>query len=587
MNLKDKLLTLPMEPGCYIMKDRNGTIIYVGKAKKLKNRVNQYFTGAHDYKTTKLVSQIVDFDTIVTKTEKEALILEINLIKKHRPRFNIMFMDDKSYPYIKITQEKYPKLTVVREMKKDKKANYYGPFPDATAAHNMASLLNSIYPLRKCVTLPKKVCLYYHLGQCLGPCEFKVEDEVYPQMIKEIVQVLKGDDKALRQRLNDQMKDATEKLNYEKAMVYRDFLRSLDHVQDKQTVYQDNRLDRDAFNYYEKDGMLTITALIVRGGQLMDRHLLTQLLVDDASESFENFILQYYESQALPKELIVPASFDASNISSMLDVKLIQPQRGELKKLLDLVLLNAMNHHRQHSTILKKNNEKHDKSINELKDILKLDTIERIELYDNSHTQGQFASSAMVVFIGGSPSKKDYRLYNLHNGADDVKNMEEVIYRRFLRAIKENQSYPDLILMDGGYTQIQAAKRSMESLDIHVPLYGLVKDDKHTTSALMDQDGNRIELKSFQETFFLLSRMQDEVHRFVLSHHQRRRSKAQTHSILEEIDGIGPKRRLALLKAFKSVQGILDAPQDKLEEVVGKSVAKELKKRIQEKREMV
>lgn len=587
MNLKDKLLTLPMEPGCYIMKDRNGTIIYVGKAKKLKNRVNQYFTGAHDYKTTKLVSQIVDFDTIVTKTEKEALILEINLIKKHRPRFNIMFMDDKSYPYIKITQEKYPKLTVVREMKKDKKANYYGPFPDATAAHNMASLLNSIYPLRKCVTLPKKVCLYYHLGQCLGPCEFKVEDEVYPQMIKEIVQVLKGDDKALRQRLNDQMKDATEKLNYEKAMVYRDFLRSLDHVQDKQTVYQDNRLDRDAFNYYEKDGMLTITALIVRGGQLMDRHLLTQLLVDDASESFENFILQYYESQALPKELIVPASFDASNISSMLDVKLIQPQRGELKKLLDLVLLNAMNHHRQHSTILKKNNEKHDKSINELKDILKLDSIERIELYDNSHTQGQFASSAMVVFIGGSPSKKDYRLYNLHNGADDVKNMEEVIYRRFLRAIKENQSYPDLILMDGGYTQIQAAKRSMESLDIHVPLYGLVKDDKHTTSALMDQDGNRIELKSFQETFFLLSRMQDEVHRFVLSHHQRRRSKAQTHSILEEIDGIGPKRRLALLKAFKSVQGILDAPQDKLEEVVGKSVAKELKKRIQEKREMV
>jgi len=587
MNLKDKLLTLPMEPGCYIMKDRNGTIIYVGKAKKLKNRVNQYFTGAHDYKTTKLVSQIVDFDTIVTKTEKEALILEINLIKKHRPRFNIMFMDDKSYPYIKITQEKYPKLTVVREMKKDKKANYYGPFPDATAAHNMASLLNSIYPLRKCVTLPKKVCLYYHLGQCLGPCEFKVEDEVYPQMIKEIVQVLKGDDKALRQRLNDQMKDATEKLNYEKAMVYRDFLRSLDHVQDKQTVYQDNRLDRDAFNYYEKDGMLTITALIVRGGQLMDRHLLTQLLVDDASESFENFILQYYESQALPKELIVPASFDASNISSMLDVRLIQPQRGELKKLLDLVLLNAMNHHRQHSTILKKNNEKHDKSINELKDILKLDSIERIELYDNSHTQGQFASSAMVVFIGGSPSKKDYRLYNLHNGADDVKNMEEVIYRRFLRAIKENQSYPDLILMDGGYTQIQAAKRSMESLDIHVPLYGLVKDDKHTTSALMDQDGNRIELKSYQETFFLLSRMQDEVHRFVLSHHQRRRSKAQTHSILEEIDGIGPKRRLALLKAFKSVQGVLDAPQDKLEEVVGKSVAKELKKRIQEKREMV
>jgi excinuclease ABC subunit C len=587
MNLKDKLLTLPMEPGCYIMKDRNGTIIYVGKAKKLKNRVNQYFTGAHDYKTTKLVSQIVDFDTIVTKTEKEALILEINLIKKHRPRFNIMFMDDKSYPYIKITQEKYPRLTVVREAKKDKKANYYGPFPDATAAHNMASLLNSIYPLRKCVTLPKKVCLYYHLGQCLGPCQYPVEEDAYPQMLKEIIQVLKGDDKALRQRLQNQMNDATEKLNFEKAMVYRDFLRSLDHVQDKQTVYQDNRLDRDAFNYYEKDGMLTITALIVRGGQLMDRHLLTQLLVDDASESFEHFILQYYETQALPKELIVPPNFDASNISSMLDVKVLQPQRGELKKLLDLVLLNAMNHHRQHATIQKKNNEKQDKAINQLKSILNIDSLDRIELYDNSHTQGQFASSAMVVFNQGIPSKKDYRLYNLHNGADDVKNMEEVIYRRFLRAIKENQNYPDLILMDGGYTQIQAALRSMESLEVHVPIYGLVKDDKHTTSALMSKDGERIDLKEYPDTFFLLSRMQDEVHRFVLSHHQKRRSKAQTKSILEEIEGIGPKRRLALLKAFKSIQGILDAPEDKLAEVVGPALAKELKKRIQEKREMV
>lgn len=587
MNLKDKLLTLPMEPGCYLMKDVNGTIIYVGKAKKLKNRVNQYFMGAHDYKTTKLVSMIADFDTIVTKTEKESLILEINLIKKHRPRFNIMFMDDKSYPYIKITQEKYPRLTVVREAKKDKKANYYGPFPDATAAHTMASLLNSIYPLRKCVTLPKKVCLYYHLGQCLGPCQFKVDDDVYPQMIKEIVQVLKGDDKALRTRLNDQMNSATEKLNYEKAMVYRDFLRSLDHVQDKQTVYQDNRLNRDAFNYYEKDGMLTITALIVRGGQLMDRHLLTQLLVDDAAESFENFILQYYESQALPNEVIVPASFDSTNISSILNVKVLQPQRGELKKLLDLVLLNAMDHHRQRSTILKKNNEKQDFALSELKILLNLDSINRIELYDNSHIQGQFASSAMVVFIDGSPSKKDYRLYNLHNGADDVKNMEEVIYRRFIRAIKENQSYPDLILMDGGYTQIQAALRSMKALDIHVPLYGLVKDDKHTTSALMDIDGNRIELKDYQETFFLLSRMQDEVHRFVLSHHQKRRSKAQTKSILEEIEGIGPKRRLALLKEFKSIQGILDAPEDKLVEVLGKSLAKDIKKRIQEKREMV
>jgi excinuclease ABC subunit C len=287
------------------------------------------------------------------------------------------------------------------------------------------------------------------------------------------------------------------------------------------------------------------------------------------------------------KELIVPSSFDTSNISSILDVKVLQPQRGELKKLLDLVLLNAINQHRQHSTIAKKNNEIQDKALKELGQKLNLESIKRIELYDNSHIQGQFASSACVVFIDGSPSKKDYRLYNLHNGADDVKNMEEVIYRRFLRAIKENQILPNLILMDGGYTQIQAAIRSMETLDIHVPIYGLVKDDKHTTSALMDRYGDRIELKDYQETFFLLSRMQDEVHRFVLSHHQKRRSNAQTKSVLEEVEGIGPKRRLALLKAFKSVQGIMDAPIEKIEEIVGKSLAKDLKQRIQEKREMV
>ena len=587
MSIQDKLASLPMEPGCYIMKDQQGQIIYVGKAKKLKSRVNQYFTGAHDYKTTKLVSRVYDFDIIVTDTEKESLILEINLIKKHRPRFNIMFMDDKSYPYIKITQEKYPRLSVVRELKKDKKANYYGPFPDASAAYNMASLLNAIYPLRKCRTLPKKVCLYYHLGQCLGPCEFKVDEELYPNMIKEIVQVLKGDDKELRRRLKAEMQKATDALNYEKAIEYRDYLRSLDHINDKQNVNNEQRTDRDAFNYYEKDGVLTIAALIVRGGQLMDRHLVSDILVEDAQESFEQFILQYYDKQMKPKELLLPYGMDTKNLEEILEIKIHQPQRGELRQLMDLVLKNAMNYHRQYGMMIQSNQSKQDKAMTDLKNILKLNDVETIELVDNSHTQGQLATSAVVVFKDGKASKQDYRIYNLHNAADDVRNMEEVIYRRYLRMIKEGKPLPSVLLVDGGFLQIQGTLRSLQMLDIHVPVFGLVKDERHQTSALMDADGERIELKDAVETFYLLTRMQDEVHRFVLSKHQNRRSKAQTYSVLDEIEGVGPKRKQALLKRFKSVKGILEASEDQLIEVVGPTLAKALKQRIQAKQEMV
>lgn len=587
MSMQDKLASLPMEPGCYLMKDQQGQIIYVGKAKKLKNRVNDYFTGAHDYKTTKLVSLIHDFDIIVTDTEKESLILEINLIKKHRPRFNIMFMDDKSYPYIKITQEKYPRLSVVRELKKDKKANYYGPFPDASAAHNMATLLNSIYPLRKCRSLPKKVCLYYHLGQCLGPCEFPVEATVYPEMLKEIIQVLKGDDQDLRKRLTAEMQKATDALNYEKAIEYRDYLRSLDHINDKQNVNQEARTDRDAFNYYEKDGVLTIAALIVRGGQLMDRHLVSDILVEDAHESFEQFILQYYDKQVKPKELLLPFGMNVRNLEEILEIKIHQPQRGELRQLMELVLKNAMNYHRQYGMMIQRNQSKQDKALEDLASLLSLSEVSTIELVDNSHTQGQLATSAVVVFKQGKAYKQDYRIYHLHNNADDVRNMEEVIYRRYLKMLKEDKTFPSVLLVDGGFLQIQGTLRSLELLDVNIPVFGLVKDEKHQTSALMDSNGDRIELKDSIETFYLLTRMQDEVHRFVLSQHQKRRSKAQTYSVLDDVEGVGPKRKQALLKRFKSVKGILEASEEQLIEVLGPSLAKIIQQRIQAKQEMV
>lgn len=587
-DLKLKLQTLPMEPGCYLMRNQEGTIIYVGKAKKLKSRLNTYFTGAHDYKTTKLVSQIADFDYFVTRTEKEALILEINLIKQHRPRFNIMFMDDKSYPYIKLTNEAYPRLKVVRELRnKDKKSLYFGPYPDADAARNMRNLLNHIYPLRKCEVLPKKVCLYYHLGQCLGPCEFKIEADVYTKMREEIIAVLKGDDRELRAKLTQAMNEATEVLNYEKAREYRDDLRALDHIADKQAVSKEAKIDRDAFAYYETNGVIAIQGLFLRAGKLLDRTLVIQILVEEPEEAFLDFVLQYYQSQPLPKELLLPMGLDIELFKEVLDVKILQPQRGELKRIMDMVVQNAKQQVEQKAAILKRKDSATEEALDMLKSRLNIPSVETIELFDNSHIQGSFASSAMVVFRHGQASKKDYRLYNLHNAANDAKNMEEVIYRRVLRLMKEDKPYPDLILVDGGLIQIQAALKSMNSLGQSIPIYGLVKDDRHRTSALMDPQGERIETQDSPELFFMLTRMQDEVHRFVLSHHTKRRSKGQVSSVLDDIPGLGPQRRKALMKRFKSVTGILNASVEELSEVLPKSLAQSLKALIEAKQSMV
>lgn len=576
-DLKLKLQTLPMEPGCYLMKDASNTIIYVGKAKKLKSRVNSYFNGAHDYKTTKLVSHIVDFDYFVTKTEKEALILEINLIKQHRPRFNIMFMDDKSYPYLKLTHELYPRLKVARDRTKDKKATYFGPYPDASAAHTMRKLMNHLYPVRKCEVLPKKVCLYYHLGQCLGPCEFKIDPQVYTDMALEMGRVLKGDDKALRDRLTRSMHEATEVLNYEKAKEFRDDLRALDYVLDRQYVAKESNLDRDAFAYVEVNGVISIQGLLMRRGKLLDRSLAIHILVDDAQETFLDFIVQYYQTQVLPDELLLPYGLDVSLIQEVLDVKIHQPQRGELKQLMELVTQNAAQQIQQKSEMLKLKDSATEEALNVLKDKLQLNSVETIELIDNSHIQGAFASSAVVVFRHGQASKKDYRLYNNHNGADDAANMEEVIYRRYLRLIKEKQTQADLLLVDGGLIQIRAALKSVRALNLDIPVFGLVKDEKHSTSGLMDESGERIETQDHQALFFMLTRMQDEVHRFVLAHHQKRRSKGQVKSILDEIEGLGPQRKQALLKRFKNLKGIQAATTEELLEVLPKSMVERFK----------
>ena len=576
MNLKDKLNTLPIDPGCYLMKDAKGTIIYVGKAKKLKNRVNQYFVKAHDYKTTKLVSNIVDFDYIVTRTEKEALILEINLIKQHRPRYNIMFMDDKSYPYLKLTQEAYPRLKVVRDLKKDKKATYFGPYPDATAAHQMRNLLNDLYPLRKCDVMPKKVCLYYHLGQCLGPCQFEIKPEIYKAMVEEISDALRGNNRKLKQKLQDEMMLAVEKQHYEKAAEYRDYLKSLDYVKDPQNVTKDDERETDAFAYYEDKGYIAIQGLLLRQGKILDRQFVLQELHQEAQEAFIEFILQYYADRPKPALLLLPYGIDISWLSEMDEFKIHQPQRGKQKAMMDIVSANAKQHLEQNIEIMARKHADHEEALKQLATLLKLQDVERIELYDNSHISGAYASGACVVYEHGLPSKKDYRLYDVHQGADDLKNMEEVIYRRYYRILKEKGRRPSLILVDGGLNQINAVKKTLSSIDVLVPVAGLRKNDKHATAELLDENGEAIDLRDYKALFFLLTRMQDEVHRFVITHHQKRRAKGQIASILDDVEGLGPVRRKVLMKVYKNINGVKEASLEDLEKILPKAVAASL-----------
>jgi excinuclease ABC subunit C len=572
-HLKDKLATLPADPGCYLMKNKAGTIIYVGKAKKLRNRLNSYFIGVHDHKTTKLVSQIDDFDYFVTHTEKESLLLEINLIKKYRPRFNIMFMDDRSYPYIKITNEPFPIVKVVRETTKDKHAKYFGPYPDATAAYRIMELINGMYPIRKCHIMPKKVCLYYHLHQCLGPCEFDVSPDVYIKMKEEITRLLKGDTKTLRDTMTNLMNEATLQMNYEKSADYRDYLRSLDYISDPQMVMSEEIKDRDIFNYFEDSGYLAIQGLFIRGGKLLDRSLTVQALYSDPIEEFVAFVLQYYQSNPLPQEILLPRGEEIAALGEVLDTKVIQPQRGMKKNQVELARKNAENNLKQKFQVLSRQSAHQEEANRLLAIALHEKEIHRVELFDNSHISGTNAVAGMVVFDDGIPNKKEYRLFKVHSKNDDLANMKEVIYRRYLRLMKENGVMPDLILVDGGDTQVNAAIEIRDLLDLNIRIAGLIKDDSHRTADLINESLETLPVPKESPLFFMLTRMQDEVHRFALGYHQKLRSKAQTKSILDEIEGIGPTRKKELMKHFKTFKAIKEAEVQQLQVVLPSEVA--------------
>lgn len=577
-HIKHKLSLLPLEPGCYLMKDTTGTVIYVGKAKKLKNRVSSYFNGVHNYKTTKLVSEIVDFDYIVTHSEKEALLLEINLIKDYTPKYNIMFMDNSYYPYIMLTKEKHPRLQIVRAVK-DKKNKYFGPFPDATAAREIYKLLNRLYPLRKCNKIPNKPCLYASLNQCLAPCIKEVSEEAYTEITTQITKFIKGDVKETIKELEDKMNQASELLEFEKAKEYRDLIRYIHHVTSKQHVQFNDQVDRDIIGYYMDKGYLSVQLFFMRNGKLLARDINLVPIYGEIEEELASYIVHFYSTNTLPKEILMPKNDDLQVLEEVLGCKILQPSRGNKSDLVKMACDNAKEMLEKKFMLLENAELKTTTAIDELGELLHIKRPNVIELFDNSNIQGSYAVAGMVCFVDGKPSKNDYRKFKIKTveGPDDYASMKEVIYRRYFRVLMDGLRRPDLIIVDGGRGQIKVAKEVIDSLNMQIPICGLSKDDKHATALLLDQDGNVVEVDRKSQLFYLLTRMQDEVHRYAISFHKNVRSKSLFASILDEVDGIGKVRKKKLLRKFGSVKKMKEASIEDLETILPKEIAKNLK----------
>lgn len=575
--IKKKLSLLPMSPGCYLMKNTEGKVIYVGKARKLKNRVSSYFTGAHNYKTTKLVDHIWDFDYIVTGSEKEALLLEINLIKDYTPEYNIMFMDNTYYPYIELTDETHPRLKIVRKTK-NKKNKYFGPYPDATAARNTFKLLNKLYPLRKCNHVPDKPCLYYSLHQCLGPCINDIDKSQYDEIRKELISFIHGNTKSKIDELTEKMMTASENLQFELAKEYRDLIRSIEYVTAKQNVQFGDYKDRDILGYYIDKGYISIQLFFMREGKLLYHDFNLEPVGEDFEEDLIRFLVTYYQTHPEPYELLIPQDVDLELLSEILSCHVLQPQRGDKKSLVEMANKNAKEALEKKFLLKEKTDEKTILPIIELGKKLGIETPHTIELYDNSNIQGAYAVAGMVVYKDGVPSKKDYRKYKIKTveGPDDYASMKEVIYRRYYRLLMEQKEMADLIIVDGGLGQIKVAKEVIDSLNLPVHICGLSKDDKHSTAMLLDENGNQVPIDTKSPLFFLLTRMQDEVHRYAISFHRQVRSKSLFSSILDEVDGIGDARKKKLLNHFKSVKKMKEASLEELEAVIPKNTASKL-----------
>ncbi|VQT54238.1 excinuclease, subunit C [Streptococcus pneumoniae] len=584
--IKSKLELLPTSPGCYIHKDKNGTIIYVGKAKNLRNRVRSYFRGSHDTKTEALVSEIVDFEFIVTESNIEALLLEINLIKENKPKYNIMLKDDKSYPFIKITNERYPRLIITRQVKKDG-GLYFGPYPDVGAANEIKRLLDRIFPFRKCTNPPSKVCFYYHIGQCMAHTICKKDETYFKSMAQEVSDFLKGQDDKIIDDLKSKMAVAAQSMEFERAAEYRDLIQAIGTLRTKQRVMAKDLQNRDVFGYYVDKGWMCVQVFFVRQGKLIERDVNLFPYFNDPDEDFLTYVGQFYQekSHLVPNEVLIPQDIDEEAVKALVDSKILKPQRGEKKQLVNLAIKNARVSLEQKFNLLEKSVEKTQGAIENLGRLLQIPTPVRIESFDNSNIMGTSPVSAMVVFVNGKPSKKDYRKYKIKTvvGPDDYASMREVIRRRYGRVQREALTPPDLIVIDGGQGQVNIAKQVIqEELGLDIPIAGLQKNDKHQTHELLFGDPLEVvDLSRNSQEFFLLQRIQDEVHRFAITFHRQLRSKNSFSSQLDGIDGLGPKRKQNLMRHFKSLTKIKEASVDEIVEVgVPRAVAEAVQTKL-------
>ncbi|MBR6071565.1 MAG: excinuclease ABC subunit UvrC [Acholeplasmatales bacterium] len=574
--ISEKLKLLPDSPGSYQMLDKNGKIIYVGKAKNLKNRVRSYFHGAHNAKTTKLVSEICDFNYVITASELEAFVLEINLIKEYDPKYNIMLTDDKTYPYIALTNEKNPRLIVTREKRKKGVARYFGPYPNVKAARQTVTLLNRLYPLRKCYKIPSKECLYYHMGQCLGPC-IKNIDFDYTNYKNEIASFLNGDAKDILNELENKMIDASNNMEFEKAIEYRELINSIKETISRQKITINDLTSRDYIGVYENDGDVSINIIITRLGSIVQNHQTIINSYGDDSEDAISYIIQFYDLNEKPHELAI-SGIDTNLIGSYLNIPIIDVKLGKKKELLDMAIYNAKYNLENKRNIYKNTVLKKIDTIDELGNLLGIESPERIEAFDNSNLFGEYPVSAMVCYINGRPAPKEFRKYHVKTvvGANDYETMKEVIYRRYYRLLMENSKMPNLIVMDGGEIQVNACNDVIRSLNLDIPVMGIQKDDHHKATIIY-YDNEFINIDKNSNIYLLLADISQRVHDFAISFFRSTKAKGFFKSQLDDIEGLGPKRKEKLISHFTTIDNVKKAS---VEELINAGMPSDLANRI-------
>lgn len=575
-HIKEKLKLVPKLPGSYQMKNKDGVIIYVGKAKNLFNRVKSYFTGNVTGKTAMLVNDIVDFEYIVTSSELESLILEITLIKKYNPKYNILLKDDKSYPYIELTNEKFPRLRIVRNINRKKhKSRLFGPYPNVTSARKTVNMINRIYPLRKCENLKKETCLYYHIGECLGYCQKEIDLSKQNEMLEEITSFLKGNSSHIVAKLTTEMQKASDNLNFERALELKEMLQDIDVTLTKQKIDLNRNYNFDVFGFYHDNNYLSIVTFYIREGLLFGKHSDIFTTVEEPEEDLVRYIIEFYEkNNLLPKEIVVPNIINKEVLSEYLNIKVSSPTRGDINKLITLASDNAKILLEEKYETIKTDEENRLKAQSELKELLHLENLERIEAFDNSHLFGTFYVGGMVVFDNFLPNKNEYRKFKIETDVkDDLSAMKEVIYRRYFKVLMEEVSPPDLILVDGGKLQILAAKEIIDSLNLNIPICGLKKNDKHQTNMLVNEKLESIPMDKDSNLFLFLNRIQDEVHNYAISYHRNIKQKGTLASLLDMAPGIGEVRRKELLKKFGSLKKLKEVSLEELETVLPHDVA--------------